>query len=320
VNRQSAEKPVRSASPWYWLRWLLLGLPLAAIWVLLASRPGAHVEGCAQGCATVAPRGDATLRVLSLNILHGFPRFYRLRARLDRIAAEIRRLDVDVACLQEASWVLGLGSAARYLARETGLNHLYLRANGNRWAILFEEGEVILSRYPLHDAAFRVLTPRAGFFEHRVVLHAVAVTPWGPVDVFATHLTHGDPAVNRAQAASLQAYVARSAAPPAIVAGDFNATEDTPQIRALGWIDTYRVERNVRVHPDQQGFTCCVDDLAGGPEQRLSKRIDYLFLVPGTSAVEVVDSQVVLDRPVHLEGGWLWPSDHAGVLTTLSLQ
>jgi endonuclease/exonuclease/phosphatase family metal-dependent hydrolase len=224
--------------------------------------------------------------------------------------------------------VPGMGSAARYLARETGLNYLYLRANGNRRAILFEEGEAILSRYPLRDADMQVLTPHAGFFEHRVVLHATAATPWGPVDVFVTHLTHGASEINQAQAASLQAYVAQAGVPPAIVAGDFNATEDTPQIRAMGWVDTYRVAPNARMPSGEpeagpepmQGFTCCIDDLAGGPEQVLQERIDYLFLVPGTSAVEVVDSQVVLDRPAHLEDGWLWPSDHAGVLTTLSLQ
>ena len=261
--------------------------------------------------------------MLSFNVLHGFPRFSRLRARLDLIAAEIRRLDVDVACLQEVPWVPGFGSGARYLAREAGLNYLYARANGNRWAILFEEGETILSRYPLRDADLQVLTPRAGFFEHRVVLHATAATPWGPVHVFATHLTHDASTINRAQAASLQAYLAEADGTPAIIAGDFNATEDAPQIRALPWIDSYRT-----VHPggpgasprSTQGFTCCVDDLAGGPEQVLQKRIDYLFVVPGTSVVEIMDSQVVLDRPVHLEDGWLWPSDHAGVLTMLSLR
>jgi beta-glucosidase len=310
-------RAVNGAHPfsWRWLRWALLGLPLVALWVLHASRPGARVEGCAQGCATAPRRDDATLRVLSFNVLHGYPRFSRLRARLDPIAAEIRRLDVDVACLQEVPWVPGLGSGARYLARETGLNYFYLRANGNRWAILFEEGEAILSRYPLRDADLRILTPRAGFFEHRVVLHATTDTPRGPVHVFATHLTHGASAINRAQAASLQAYVAEADGTPAIVAGDFNATADAPQIRGLGWVDTYRA-----AHPGESGFTCCVDDLAGEPGQALQKRIDYLFLAPGTSAVEIMDSQVVLDRPVHLQDGWLWPSDHAGVLTTLSLR
>lgn len=310
----------RAPSRW---RWLLLGLPLVGIWVLHASRPGTHVEGCAQNCATVVPQEDAALRVLSLNVLHGFPRFSRLRARLDLIAAEIRRLDVDIACLQEVPWVAGLGGAARYLGRETGLNYLYLRANGNRWTILFEEGETILSRYPLQDAGYQVLAPSAGFFEHRVVLHAVAVTPWGPVDVFTTHLTHGASEINRAQAASLQAHVAQVSGGPAVVAGDFNATADTPQIRALAWTDTYRTAHpgGPGISPElADGFTCCVDDLASGPEQRLSKRIDYLFLAPGTSAVEVVDSQVVLDGPAQRKEGWLWPSDHAGVLTTLSLQ
>lgn len=318
-------RAVSETRPFSWrgLRWALLGLPLVAIWVVSASRPGARVEGCAQGCASTVPRDDATLRVLSLNVLHGYPRFHRLRARLDLIAAEIRRLDVDVACLQEVPWVPGLGSAARYLARETGLNYLYLRANGNRWAILFEEGEAILSRHPLRDADLKVLTPHAGFFEHRVVLHATAATPLGPVHVFVTHLTHGASEINQAQAASLQAYVAQAGALSAIVAGDFNATEDTPQIRALDWIDTYCAAHltGPGACPEPtQGLTCCVDDVTGGPGQALQERIDYVFLVPGTSAVEVVDSQVVLDRPVHLEDGWLWPSDHAGVLTTLYLQ
>ncbi|RPI47443.1 MAG: hypothetical protein EHM56_14705, partial [Chloroflexi bacterium] len=66
------------------LRWgglLLIGLVLAA-WVLLASRPGTRVEGCPQGCSTAAPRREGPLRVMSLNLLHGFPRFERLSRRL----------------------------------------------------------------------------------------------------------------------------------------------------------------------------------------------------------------------------------------------
>jgi endonuclease/exonuclease/phosphatase family metal-dependent hydrolase len=296
--------------------WLaLLGLPLAIAWLLNASRPGTRVEGCAQGCASAAPRRDATVRVMSLNVLHGFPRFERLRQRLDLIANEIRRQDVDIACLQEVPWTPHLGSAARYLARETGLNHLYLRANGNRWTILFEEGEAILSRYPLRHVAFRELSPRAGFYEHRVVLQATAVTPWGDVNVFVTHLTHGDPEVNRAQAASLQAHVSTAGERPSIVAGDFNATQDTPQIQATGWTDAYRA-----AHPDDPGFTCCVDDLSGGPEKALEKRIDYILVVPGTERIEVEDSRRVLDRPARLGDRWLWASDHAGVLTTLSVR
>ena len=223
--------------------WLVvLGLVGLVAWVLNVSRPGTRVEGCLAGCAAAGPRRDGPLRVMSLNVLHGFPRFAHLPDRLDLIAAEIRHQDADLVLLQEVPW--HWGSAAHRLAEATGMNYAYVRANGNRWTLLFEEGEAILSRYPLRDAAMVELMPRAGFFEHRRALRATAITPWGAVGVVSTHLTHGEPAANRAQAASLAAFVADGGGGPLLVGGDFNATEDEPQIRELGWIDAYRA-----VHP-----------------------------------------------------------------------
>jgi endonuclease/exonuclease/phosphatase family metal-dependent hydrolase len=306
----TARKPRR----WIWFL-LAVALLLLATWFLNVSRPGSRVEGCPEGCVTAAPRTSGPLRVLSLNMLHGFPSFEHLDDRLDLIASEIRRLDPDIVCLQEVPW--HWGSAAQDLAERTGLNHLYMRANGNRWAILFEEGEAILSRYPLRDTAAIGLAPRAGLFEHRVALQATAVTPWGDLRIVSTHLTHGDPAVNGAQAASLLAFVNDSASggTPAIVTGDFNAREHSPQIQALlaeGWIDTYRA-----AHPDDPGATSGIDDLTD-PEQILNKRIDYIFLVTGDRSMELVDSRVIFDQPAPNGEGWLWASDHAGLLTTLS--
>ena len=300
-------------------RWIYLilatALVLIATWFLNVSRPGSRVEGCPQGCAAAPPRQEGPLRVLSLNMLHGFPSFEHLDDRLDLIAAEIGRLDPDIVCLQEVPW--HWGSAAQELAGRTGLNHLTMRANGNRWAILFEEGEAILSRYPLRDAAATGLAPRAGFFEHRVAFQATAATPWGDLRIVSIHLTHGDPEVNEAQAASLIAFVKDNASggAPAIVAGDFNARQDSPQIQALlaeGWIDTFRAS-----HPDDPGATCCIDDLTD-PGQSLDQRIDYIFLVPGDGSLSVTGSRVVFDQPAQTGDGWLWPSDHAGLLTTLS--
>lgn len=297
----------------------MLGASVVFAWLAHVSLPGRDVEGCAQGCATATVADDARpagvgLRVLSLNMLHGFPRFEHLRPRLDLIADEIHRQEVDLACLQEVPWTLRMGSAAPYLGRRTGLNHVYLRANGNRWAILFEEGEAILSRYLLRDVTFQELQPRAALFEHRVVLQATALTPQGEVTLFCTHLTHGDPAVNRAQFASLKAYVDRAGAGPSIVAGDLNTTEDELQSAAEGWTDTYRVAR-----PGDRGDTCCIQDLVSS-DRALTKRIDYLYLASGTEGVRIVESRRVLDQPVRLNEGWLWASDHVGVLTTLSLR
>jgi endonuclease/exonuclease/phosphatase family metal-dependent hydrolase len=287
-------------------------LVVGATWVLHASRPGQRVEGCSEGCASLEPRNEGPLRVLSLNVLHDFPRFRHLEARLAHIAASIRDLDPDVVCLQEVPW--RWGSAARHLAEELELNYVYVRANGNRWAILFEEGEAILSRYPLREADLLELEPRASFFQRRMVLRATAETPWGPLRIFATHLTHDNPAANRGQTAALATFVARSGQGPAVVAGDFNAVEESPQIQALGWVDTYR-----QVHPSQPGYTCCVDDLTGGPDQKLKQRIDYLFLVADEEQARVLGSQRVLDEPFYTAEGWLWASDHVGVLSEIEL-
>jgi endonuclease/exonuclease/phosphatase family metal-dependent hydrolase len=288
------------------------------LWVLNASSAGHRAEGCPVGCVTASEREEGPLRVMSLNVLHGFPSFDRLSTRLDLVGDEIRRQDADIVCLQEVPRTLQLGSGAAYLARRTGLNHLYGRANGNRWAILFEEGEAILSRYPLRDMVLVELQPRAGFFEHRVVLSATAATPWGDVRVYATHLTHGDPSVNRAQAASLKALVDVTATGPALVAGDLNATEETPQIVALArkWVDVYRT-----AHPEDEGLTCCVDDLQRGPEGHLRKRIDYIYVVSsGGQEVRVLDARRVLDQPFRVADGWQWASDHVGLLAVLDLE
>jgi endonuclease/exonuclease/phosphatase family metal-dependent hydrolase len=253
--------------------------------------------------------------VLSLNVLHGFPRFEHLGHRLDLIASEVRRLDPDIVCLQEVPWRPGIGNAAAFLAAETGLNHLYLRANGGRRAILFEEGVAILSRYPLRDVGFVVLTPSAGLFEHRVALRATADTPSGDVQVFVTHLTHRKPDMNRGQTESLKAFVTASAAGvPAIVAGDFNATEDSIQVRGLGWIDTYSEANQIA-----PGYTCCVDDVAAPRGEPFRERIDYVFLVADAAEAVVVESRRVFADPFRTDWGWLWASDHAGVFSILSL-
>lgn len=326
----------------------LVILVLVAVWVLNASRPGATLEGSTPSGPQLpgvqatpdAPAdagdepselpsaGEASakpLRLVSLNVLHGFPRFGDLRQRLDLIAAGLIEAEPDVVCLQEVPWTRALGNGAAYLAERTGYKYLYIRANGNRRTILFEEGEAILSRYPLHDPAFVQLRPRAGFFEHRMALHAVVAAPGGDVAVFVTHLTHGEAQVNAAQAADLQAFVdetlgAAGTVAGAVICGDFNATADSPQIRTLTatWIDTFRAAQ-----PNAEGHTCCVDKaaLSGALalEQRLSRRIDYVFVRPVSAATLVVqDARTLFDAPVAVGNDWQWVSDHAGLLVELA--
>jgi endonuclease/exonuclease/phosphatase family metal-dependent hydrolase len=150
-----------------------------------------------------------------------------------------------------------------------------------------------------------------------VVLGATAITPWGGVRVFVTHLTNGAPEVNQAQAESLMDFVEASGETPAVVAGDFNAREDSPQIEALTgqWVDSYRA-----LHPEDEGFTCCVDDLSSSTTESLEERIDYVFLVPGVQdVVRVVSSQTLLDQAFQTGDHWQWASDHAGLLIDISV-
>ncbi len=272
-------------------------------------------EGCLGDCAA-AGRRAGPLRILSLNMAQGVPDLEQRAERLDLVAAEIDVADPDLTVLVEMSWTAGLGNGADYLARRTRRNHVFVRSAGSRWAMLFEEGVAILSRFPLRDPAAFVLEPRPWLFGRRVVLRATADTPWGDVLVFAVHLEPYDPPRNARQVRSLLALVDRHPG-LAIVAGDLNAPDRSPQIRALErrWIDTYRV-----ANPGDEGVTCCVADLRRRDPMRVEGRLDYVFVRPAPPpVVTVVSSRRVLLEPVAQGGGWLWPSDHFGVLSEVSL-
>jgi endonuclease/exonuclease/phosphatase family metal-dependent hydrolase len=296
---------------------LLLLIVLAILYVFNASIPGKAAEGCPQGCATASARSAGPLRVVDLNMLHGFPDFKDLPLRIDLIASEIRRLDADVVLLEEVPWTRLTGNGAQSLAQKLGYNYLYYRAEGNRHLIFFETGQAILSRFPLKDTVTSVLPPQAGFFESRVALGATALTPWGEIPFFVAHLTDkkDDPGINRGQAASLKAFVEAHTTGLAVVGGDFNAQEHSPQIVALSnsWMDTYRA-----LHPGDPGLTCCIDDLHAAPGEPLVERIDYIFLAgkSGKSS-RLVSAKHAFDQPFPVGAGWQWASDHTGLLVEL---
>jgi endonuclease/exonuclease/phosphatase family metal-dependent hydrolase len=291
--------------------WLALSL---VIWLFNVSTPG-KMETDVATTPPAETSSATSLRVLSLNMLHGHPDFTYLQPRLDLIAEAILRSNADIALLQEVPWTRRLKSGAKILAQKTGMHYAYLRANGNRWTIFFEEGEAILSKYPLYNLSYTELRPQAGFFEHRVVLHATTSTPLGEVDLFVTHLTDKDEQINQQQAAALRKFVQREATHPAIIAGDFNATEDSPQISALAatWTDAFRFS-----HPLDREYTCCIDDLRNGPDEILEKRIDYIFIQPsGRDTLTTKDTFLILEAPYPWDDGWLWASDHIGLTTIL---
>ena len=294
----------------FWKLLIALGVvTVAALFALNASRPGQSVVGCAESCAAAIERRAGPLRIVSLNMLHGFPLFKNLTLRLDLIVAELKRLDADVVLLQETPWTVRTGYAAEYLAMQLGYNYLYYRANGNHALIFFEEGEAILSRFPLEDPIFVELKPRMGWFESRVSLGATTLTPWGGVTVFVNHLTDKDPEVRAGQVESLRQFVDMHKGEITLVAGDFNSKDTSPAIAELArlWSDTYRVR-----HPTEAGLTCCIDSLTNGPSEPLEERIDYIFMLQGGG--KLVDSERIFDQPFPVADGWQWASDHIGLM------
>ena len=283
--------------------------------MLNASRPGKAVEGCPVDCSLEQTFTQPNLRILSLNIFHGFPSCPELRTRLDQIAHEAERFGVDILLLQEIPWTVHFGNSAKYLADRLGMNYLYLRANGNRNAILFEEGVAILSRFQILESRFTELQPRAGIFEHRVVLGArLSIGPqsfW----VYSTHLTHGEPEVNQSQAAVLKDFITASSPGAGLLGGDFNAEQASPQMIGLSqmWTDTYRA-----LHPNSEGFTCCLSDLRNGAREEFNKRIDYMFLIHPSELVKLKKVDLIFTDPVAWDGSWIWVSDHAGLLLELT--
>jgi endonuclease/exonuclease/phosphatase family metal-dependent hydrolase len=284
------------------------------MWVLAASTPSLWVYGCERGCSTAA-RAPGALHVVQLNMLHEFPRFAHLEERVDLIVEELRRLEADVVLLQEVPWTPDTGSLAAELARRTGMNYVYRRANGNRRGILFEEGDAILARFPMRDTA-SVRLPRGDeFFQNRIAVATTLDTPPGPVRVVTTHLSGEPPHVPAKQIEALRRF-ARSPAPgmPVVVGGDFNVHPDSPSLVALAgeWTDVLAA-----ADPPDTAPTCCVDALTAMAGDALRDRVDYLWLA-GTGP-SIVEAHRIFVRATRVEGGWLRASDHVGLFAAIEL-
>jgi len=277
------------------------------------------------------PPPSPSIRFVTLNVFHGGPlsgwtgRDGHLETRLDLVAQALRALAPDVVALQEASWSRHRGEVAARLAERLGWNHVYapssMRVFGIDWldragaAVMdFAEGPAVLSRFPIvHSESFKL--PQCGWrLDPRVLLVADLATPAGALRVFSTHISG-----HHCQAEAVAALVReRRGDTPGVLMGDFNAVESSPAITALmassGVIDVFRA-----AHPDATGFTVYQPVMAS--ERRASRRVDYVFLIPGRAFPgEVTDSRVVIDKPIELTGGrTLWPSDHYGVLADLIL-
>lgn len=288
------------------------------------------ILGLALMASPAEGEAPGALRVVTFNLLHGGPSSglwgddHHLDARLDLVVRELGEVDPDIVGLQESS-INGRRHVAARLAAQLGLHWAHASATRRIsgigvldrllvWAMNFEEGPAVLARWPISETEVFDLPRCVKFYDPRVVLRAAVETPHGRLQVFSTHLSH-DPC----QARRLGEIVRAHAGPlPALVMGDFNASASTQWIQDLvregALIDAYRA-----ANPDAAGPT--VWQRPDAPSPTVTRRVDFIFVQPGTALpARVRSSEVVLATPGRLANGvTLWPSDHYGVLAELAL-
>lgn len=288
------------------------------------------VLALAGAAAPAAAEPDRPLRVVTYNLFHGgassglWGDDDSLDRRLEMVVRELKALEPDVVGVQETSIGRGRGNVAERLARALGFQYAHAPATPRAIpgigglivrAMNFSEGPAILSRFPIVASELHELPRCRRWFELRVLLRAEIETPWGRLDAYSTHLSRDDCQVERVG----QVVRTRRGPLPAIVTGDFNATETLPAVAALtngaGFVDTFRA-----ANPTAPGPT--VWQRLEAPEPTVFRRVDYVFLLPGTRVPgRVAASWVVLDAPGRSpDGAVLWPSDHYGVLAEIDFR
>jgi endonuclease/exonuclease/phosphatase family metal-dependent hydrolase len=243
------------------------------------------------------------LTVMSANLWHNWPRYWRLQERLESFARLVEAEKADIILLQEVSRTPDL-RADEWLAQRLNMAYAYSRANGHK-TIHFEEGLAVFSRFPLSTLYLQQLDNSANPFVRRMALGATIETPCGNLLAFSVHLGLLR-RQNATQLKHLRAWIKELARDQAVVVGgDFNAHETRPQIHAAraSWLDTYR-----HIYPHTDGTTHELRWPWGSTLRR--QRLDYIFLQPGKPGWKVLEAR-------HIHAADSPHSDHRAVLTRL---
>ena len=271
------------------------------------------------------PLIETTMRVATWNV---WGRYGPWETRQAVIEANLRAIDADVVCLQEA-WADDDVSQPKHLAAALGMSYVYERAfemNGG-WS-----GNAVLSRWPITAHEVTDLPMQGGGAvdtdegERRLVLFTDIDGPRGRFQVFCTHLSwRADwSGVRQAQIREV-CRVVRSHSPrsyPAVLCGDLNAPPDADEIRMLTG-QAAVPERGVIFRDawavagtDGNGSTIASRNPYNAATLEPDTRIDYV-LVGGPKlggCGHVLRTVVAGDRP---DDDGLFPSDHFAVVAEL---
>lgn len=279
-----------------------------------ACGPGADTEPEAGPCGSRPASGGETLKVMTVNLRHDSDDW---EARFPLIADEIVRLDPDLVGLQEVEIGIGQGQALLDLVRERGgPEYHYDQEYKTGFAAAGGEGIGVLSRFPI--ASREAIDLENG---RPLLLARIEREPGVTIDFYNTHLHHvgDDDDVRLAQATRITTFMeTESACDPVLLTGDMNDTDDSAAIGRFveaGLVDTYR-----DVHGEataETGNTSSIKLAEGAFEQNPTRRIDYVFARSSPHVTVTPEDSLVCFKN-HDERG-LYPSDHLGVMTTVTL-
>jgi endonuclease/exonuclease/phosphatase family metal-dependent hydrolase len=244
--------------------------------------------------------------ILSANLYHDWPRKRKLKERLECFVELVDQEGADILLLQEIARTEQI-YADEWLGNELGMAYVYSRANGHAKDIGFEEGLGVFSRFPIRKPRLAQLSDQMNPFHRRIALGASISTDIGEIVAFSVHLAINN-RMNRSQMSRLKNWVdEQSGDIPAVIGGDFNALEHSPQIRSThdSWCDSYR-----EINPTDKGYTHQLHWPWG--EAFRQSRLDYLFLREGESNWQV-------EQAKHIEMKDCEISDHRPVLITAKM-
>lgn len=275
-------------------------------------------------------------------------------SRAEAIAGVLAANPPDVVGLQEvARWKIGpvggeLETSYDFLEllldalAEHGLDYRPVATNANFSGQLpigpdtmasFADRDVIIARTDRPTARLHV----SGAQSHTFSAELVIPTPAGPtftvprgwsavdvklrgktVRVANTHLEAFDTQTRVAQAEELRAALENSPH-PVVLAGDLNSLPEAGpdaygMFTGAGYVDAWNA-----VHGPGGGFTAGqTADLDNFPSL-LDHRVDYVLYQPRDPGVEAVAADVVDEEADDRTPAGRWPSDHAGVVTTVHI-
>jgi endonuclease/exonuclease/phosphatase family metal-dependent hydrolase len=283
------------------------------------------------------------VRVVTLN-------FWGTEPPLDRRIAlavrQLKQLDPDVVCLQEARPLDGVSgrTTADVLAEQLGMTAHYAtscawKAGDYEGLGAGQEGLAILSKAtPL--ATQRLELPHARVAETRQLLSVQLPTGSDPVWVHTTHLHYrlDDGVAREAQVlaidAALRALGRDKTSAPQILCGDFNATPDSDEMRFLRGLTTLDGKRThfqdawLRHHREcqrgdgpAQGITWSSENELTRPLRSLDidRRIDYVYVTSRKKdgRATIHDCRVALTE--REEPGGICASDHYAVVADVQV-